>query len=142
MLEKEMDANAENLKSIVAQGHEMARAGHFDSAAILRAVQEFDKRFNMLQEPMASRRRKLEDSLRWHQFNFDADSELQWIGEHMPAATATDCGKNLIDAQNLNAKHKVGDPASVVNTRSHNKHWVVISRDVCLDSLRRSSTWR
>ena len=107
MLEKEMDANAENLKSIVEQGHQMARAGHFDSAAILKAVEEFDQRFNQMQEPMASRRRKLEDSLRWHQFNFDADSELQWIGEHMPAATATDVGKNLIDAQNLNAKHKV-----------------------------------
>ena len=56
---------------------------------------------------MARRRQKLEDSLKWHQYNFDADSELQWIQEHMPAATSTDYGKNLIDAQNLHAKHKV-----------------------------------
>ena len=56
---------------------------------------------------MAKRRHKLEDSLRWHQYNFDANSELQWIQEHMPAATSTDYGKNLIDAQNLSAKHKV-----------------------------------
>ena len=48
MLEKEMEANADNLKSIVEQGHEMARAGHFDSDAILKAVKDFDKRLVLL----------------------------------------------------------------------------------------------
>ena len=65
-------------------------------------------RFNALQSPMKQRREKLEDSLRWHQLNFDADSELQWIKEHRPAATSTDYGKSLNDAQNLHAKQKVG----------------------------------
>jgi hypothetical protein len=45
MLENEMAMNADNLKSIVAQGNEMARAGHFDSAGILKAVKEFDQRY-------------------------------------------------------------------------------------------------
>ena len=45
MLENEMEVNAENLKSIEAQGHEMARAGHFDSAGILKAVKDFDRRW-------------------------------------------------------------------------------------------------
>ena len=57
---------------------------------------------------MARRRQKLEDSRRWHQFNFDADGELQWIQEHMPAASSTDYGKSLIDTQNLHKKHQVG----------------------------------
>jgi len=39
-----MATNADKLKSIVEQGKEMAAAGHFDSAAILKAVQDFDKR--------------------------------------------------------------------------------------------------
>ena len=56
---------------------------------------------------MAKRRQRLEDSLRWHQYNFDANTELQWIQEHVPAATSTDYGKSLVDAQNLFAKHKV-----------------------------------
>ena len=68
----------------------------------------FVVRFNALQSPMKQRREKLEDSLRWHQLNFDADGELQWIKEHRPAATSTDYGKNLNDAQNLHAKQKVG----------------------------------
>ncbi len=64
-------------------------------------------RFESLKSPMANRRKKLEDSLKLHQFNFDADSEMQWIKEHTPAATSTDYGKNLIDAQNRHKKHKV-----------------------------------
>jgi len=64
-------------------------------------------RFNALQAPMQRRREKLEDSVRWHQLNFDADGEQQWIKEHRPAATSTDYGKNLNDAQNLHAKQKV-----------------------------------
>ena len=57
---------------------------------------------------MAERRKHLEDSLKLHQYKFDADDELQWIKERIPAATSTDYGKNLVDAQNLHAKHKVG----------------------------------
>jgi len=44
MLEYEMATTADKLKNIVGQGKEMAAAGHFDSAAILQAVQDFDKR--------------------------------------------------------------------------------------------------
>ena len=64
-------------------------------------------RHNALKEPIAQRRRKLEDSLRWHQFNFDADIELNWIKEHIPTATSTEYGKNLVDAKHLTANHKV-----------------------------------
>ena len=64
-------------------------------------------RFESLKAPVADRRRKLEDSLKLHQFNFDADGEMQWIKEHTPAATSTDYGKDLIDAQNKNKNHKV-----------------------------------
>ena len=46
MLENEMDNHAENLKSIVDQGREMAKAGHFDSAGILKKVDAFDRRLD------------------------------------------------------------------------------------------------
>ena len=64
-------------------------------------------RFENLKEPVALRRQRLEDSLKWHQYNFDADNEQQWIKDHLPAANSTDYGKSLIDAQNLNKKHQV-----------------------------------
>lgn len=109
-----MEVNADNLRDIVEKGHQMAKAGHFDSASILKAVEQFDKRFNGLKDPMSKRRRKLEDSLKWHQFIFDANSELNWIQEHAPAATATEHGKNLVDAQNMHAKHKVLGQSTLV----------------------------
>ncbi len=40
-----MQVNSENLKSIVEQGREMAKAGHFDSAGILKKVDDFDRRY-------------------------------------------------------------------------------------------------
>jgi hypothetical protein len=40
-----MDVNADNLKSIVAQGQKMVRDAHFDSAGILKAVGDFDHRY-------------------------------------------------------------------------------------------------
>ena len=154
-----MDLHAENLKSIVEQGREMAKAGHFDSAGILKKVDAFDRRsvniilvevggwdgraclfdfptrklagmsennyfvgyvcrFESLKAPVADRRRKLEDSLKLHQFNFDADNEMQWIKEHTPAATSTDYGKNLIDAQNKNKNHKVIHALPYINSKT------------------------
>ena len=77
---------------------------HFSSWLTFKCI---FSRFNALKDPMKNRRQKLEDSLRWHQLNFDADNELQWIKEHMPGATSQEYGKNLIDAQNLNKKHQV-----------------------------------
>lgn len=34
------------------------------------------------------------------------DAEIQWINEHLPAATSTELGLNLHQAQNLHKKHK------------------------------------
>jgi len=60
MLEYEMATNAEKLKSIVDQGKEMAAAGHFDSASILKAVQDFDKRLDSVEWLMVFFRMVLE----------------------------------------------------------------------------------
>ena len=42
-----MALNADNLKSIVAQGNKMVKTGHFDSASVLKAVTDFDKKANL-----------------------------------------------------------------------------------------------
>lgn len=51
------------------------------------------------QDPAARRRAALEESLRWHEFNFEVDAEMQWIKEHMALATSTvsvwECGEGL-----------------------------------------------
>lgn len=56
---------------------------------------------------MKSRRKKLAESIQWHQFDFDADSEVMWIKERVHLVSSEDYGKNLTEAQALNIKHKV-----------------------------------
>lgn len=43
---------------------------------------------------------------RFHNFVFELDAELQWINEHLPAATSDAIGQNLHQAQSLYKKHK------------------------------------
>ena len=66
-------------------------------------------RFEGLKPAVADRKQKLQESLQWHQFAFDVELELQWIKDVLPAASSTDYGKNLIDAQKLHKKHQVSD---------------------------------
>lgn len=60
-----------------------------------------------MKSPAAERRRTLEESLKLHEFNFEVDTEIQWIKEHLPAATSQVLGQTLIDAQNIYKKHQV-----------------------------------
>lgn len=103
-LEHDMEVAAEKLREIATQGRELAEAGHFDAATILKDVENFNKRFDALQGPMAERRMKLEESLAFYQFLFDADGELQWIEEHKPLATSRDFGKSLVEVQKAQQK--------------------------------------
>ncbi|CAD5123350.1 DgyrCDS11708 [Dimorphilus gyrociliatus] len=103
-LEHDMEVAAVKLREIATQGRELAEAGHFDAATILKDVENFNKRFDALQVPMAERRMKLEESLAFYQFLFDADGELQWIEEHKPLATSRDFGKSLVEVQKAQQK--------------------------------------
>lgn len=60
-----------------------------------------------MKSPAAERRHILEESLKLHEFNFEVDTEIQWIKEHLPAASSQVLGQNLIDAQNIYKKHQV-----------------------------------
>lgn len=63
-------------------------------------------RFIALQEPANRRREDLEESLRYHKFGFEVDTELGWIREHLPLASSETLGSNLHQAQALFKKHK------------------------------------
>ena len=43
-LEMDLSSLADTIQSIIDQGKEMANAGHFNSAGILSAVQDFNRR--------------------------------------------------------------------------------------------------
>lgn len=48
----------------------------------------------------------MEESLRFHKFGFELETELGWIKEHLPLASSETLGQNLHQAQSLHKKHK------------------------------------
>ncbi|XP_046630760.1 spectrin beta chain, non-erythrocytic 1-like isoform X4 [Daphnia pulicaria] len=104
----ENDVNSLDLKinDLVQAGEEMAQDGHFDADGILSQGQRYKKRLEAFKDPLKRRRSKLEESLRFHTFNFEMDNELQWIKEREPAARSETLGQDLHTAQSLDKKHK------------------------------------
>ena len=86
-------------------GRQMS-ASHFDGISIVNAASEVTSRFKDLTEPVVKRRNFLNESLKFFQFEFELNTELQWITEHEAAVSATDAVQNLTDAQNVMKKHQ------------------------------------
>nr|CAD7394338.1 unnamed protein product [Timema cristinae] len=91
---------------LVNLGEEMVHEGHFDADNIIKASKITQDKFADLREPTLKRREALEESLRFHKFGFELDSELQWIREHLPLASSEKLGQNLHQAQSLYKKHR------------------------------------
>uniref|UniRef100_A0A0P4WIP7 Uncharacterized protein n=1 Tax=Scylla olivacea TaxID=85551 RepID=A0A0P4WIP7_SCYOL len=104
-LENDMNTMERKISDLCNTGDQMVAEGHFDADNIKASCVAAKKRFNNLKDPAARRRAALEESLRWHEFNFEVDAEMQWIKEHMALATSTVLGQNLHEAQTLNKKH-------------------------------------
>ncbi|XP_074649217.1 spectrin beta chain-like isoform X2 [Tubulanus polymorphus] len=106
ILEGDIEKEEARIRALLAQGDQLAKDGHFDADGIQKENQELLDMYNKLKPLLAEREKKLQDSCNFQQFKFDTDGELQWIKEQIPAASSTDYGKNLIDAQNLHKKHQ------------------------------------
>lgn len=94
------------VNDLVARSEEMEQEGHFDTRNIKRSAAMCKRKLEKLHEPARLRREALEESLRFHKFGFELDSELQWIKEHMPQACSEALGNDLHQAQILYKKHK------------------------------------
>lgn len=106
MLENELEMHKARVGDLVNQSNEMSQDGHFDADSIINEALQSKKRVEALDEPTKKRRDALEEALKFYQFGFDVDNELQWIKEHMVLATSDAIGNNLHQAQNLHKKHK------------------------------------
>lgn len=79
---------------------------HCTDVETLESFALFRYRFSALREPALKRREALEESLRFHKFVFELDTEQQWIKEHLPLAASDKLGQNLHQAQSLHKKHR------------------------------------
>ena len=62
---------------------------------------------------MSNRLKQLENSLKFHQFTYNIEDELNWIRERQHQTASTDLGSNLTGVQTLLDKHKVNSVHSV-----------------------------
>lgn len=106
VIETEIIQWEQRIGDLVALGQEMAHEGHFDADNILKTSKDCKEKFISLQVPAEKRREALEESLRFHKFGFELETELGWIKEHLPLASSETLGQNLHQAQSLHKKHK------------------------------------
>uniref|UniRef100_A0A1I8NPX4 Spectrin beta chain, non-erythrocytic 5 n=2 Tax=Stomoxys calcitrans TaxID=35570 RepID=A0A1I8NPX4_STOCA len=106
LLESEITMWEQKIGELVNSGEEMAHEGHFNAANIKDESKDIQNRFKLLRDPMQKRRDELDESLNYHKFVFELDTEFQWINDHLPAAKSNELGQNLHQAQSLSKKHK------------------------------------
>lgn len=94
------------IEDLVKLGDEMGVDGHFDARNIAKQSKDCKERLQQLKLPAANRRKKLEEALRYYDFTFEIDAQMQWIKERLTAATSSTLPQDLHQAQNLYKKHK------------------------------------
>ncbi|XP_024085304.1 spectrin alpha chain, non-erythrocytic 1 isoform X3 [Cimex lectularius] len=105
-VESDINQWEQKIKDLNSLGQEMVHEGHFDADNIIKDCKKCYDKFSALQEPARKRREALEESLMFHKFGFELETELGWIREHLPLASSDTLGSNLYQAQALFKKHK------------------------------------
>ncbi|CAH1271224.1 SPTA1 [Branchiostoma lanceolatum] len=106
LLEADVAAHQERVDGIDIQAKQFVDEGHFDADNIKAKQEALQERYDALQEPLAARKAKLADSLRFQQLVRDIEDEEAWIREKEPVASSTNRGRDLIGVQNLLKKHQ------------------------------------
>ncbi len=105
-MENQLGQLEERIVASQTQSQQFAQAGHFDKDIIVEKEVTLTQRYQALQAPLLARKKKLDDSYRFHQFLRDIDDEEAWIREKEPIAGSTNRGRDLIGVQNLIKKHQ------------------------------------
>ncbi|XP_033642963.1 spectrin alpha chain, non-erythrocytic 1-like isoform X1 [Asterias rubens] len=105
-MENQLGQLEERIVASQTQSQQFAQAGHFDRETIVEKEVVLTQRYQALQAPLLARKKKLDDSYRFHQFLRDIDDEEAWIREKEPIAGSTNRGRDLIGVQNLIKKHQ------------------------------------
>ncbi|CAE1318323.1 SPTA [Acanthosepion pharaonis] len=106
LLEADIMAHQDRIDGIHVQAQTFVESSHFDAENIEKKEAQVLKRYNNLQEPMSSRKQKLDDALCLQQFLRDVEDEEDWIREKEPIAASTNRGRDLIGVQSLIKKHQ------------------------------------
>ena len=80
--------------------------GHFDGDAILTNCDDLKQAVELLRTHCKNRKEALKQSMKFHEFNFDLQRELEWIAEKATIISAPVEIQSLQQAQSFCRKHK------------------------------------
>uniref|UniRef100_A0AAX7SEB1 Spectrin alpha chain, non-erythrocytic 1 n=1 Tax=Astatotilapia calliptera TaxID=8154 RepID=A0AAX7SEB1_ASTCA len=106
LLEADISAHEDRLKDLNGQADSLMASNAFDTTQVKDKRDAVNGRFAKIKNMAASRRAKLNESHRLHQFFRDLDDEESWIKEKKLLVSSEDYGRDLTGVQNLRKKHK------------------------------------
>lgn len=120
--EQELDQVEAKVNGLNNLAQELAE-GHFDGPNIVRTCAELSSAVANLKSPAKARREALNQSMKFHEFNFDLSRELEWIAEKKTILASSPEIQGLQHAQSAVKKHKKLE-------EEINNHCVVIDKVV------------
>uniref|UniRef100_A0A4W3JJS0 Spectrin alpha, non-erythrocytic 1 n=1 Tax=Callorhinchus milii TaxID=7868 RepID=A0A4W3JJS0_CALMI len=106
LLEADVSAHEDRLKDLNVQADSLMSSDAFDTTQVKDKRNLVNGRFQKIKNMATSRRAKLNESHRLHQFFRDLDDEESWIKEKKLLVSSEDYGRDLTGVQNLRKKHK------------------------------------
>ncbi|KJE88866.1 hypothetical protein CAOG_08407 [Capsaspora owczarzaki ATCC 30864] len=101
----DLGVHQEHVKSILAIGERLLQQGHYQAPAIASRMESVENGLAVLGDLSLKRRSRLDDALKFHQFNNAADAISAWIKAHDQHASSTDYGRDLVSVKFLAKRH-------------------------------------
>ncbi|KAJ8401132.1 hypothetical protein AAFF_G00387140 [Aldrovandia affinis] len=104
--EDELGARRANLQQIMDEGDKMVKAKHFGAPKVQERMNDVQRQWQQLEELAAFRKRNLQDTQRFFQFQGDADDLKAWLLDARRQMTSSDVGQDEFSTQRLVKRHR------------------------------------
>ncbi|XP_038646180.1 spectrin beta chain, non-erythrocytic 5 [Scyliorhinus canicula] len=105
-LQVEVNTHKQQVQKVLEIGKQMIKSEHHTAQGIEGKCKEVQTRWEELEQACDSRRKKLQHSVRFHQFLADASELEAWAAEKLQLVSSEDYGKNEAVTQKLIKNHK------------------------------------
>ncbi|KAJ8289137.1 hypothetical protein COCON_G00017960 [Conger conger] len=104
--EDELAARRAHLQQVMDEGENMVTDKHFGSAKVRGRMEDIQRQWQQLEELAAFRKRNLQDTQKFFQFQGDADDLKAWLLEARRQMTSDDLGQDEYSTQRLVKRHR------------------------------------
>lgn len=95
LLESDVQSHRDRISAFKDQVEKFKQEGHYDAPILEQKQQQVMARYDALAGPIKSKRARLDDAYRLHQFYRDVEDEEDWIREKEPVAASNNVGKSI-----------------------------------------------